>query len=84
MTEFTVDLNFIDQRLFSVLFLVGAFLGKGLDCVLFLVFVLYDQVDRCEISFSYFLDRLEQFMEAALVEFRLEKISPINKFFLVV
>lgn len=67
MVELTHYLDFFDQGLFSILFTVGSFFRESFDCIFFLVLVFDDEIDRGEISLSYFFDRFEQFMETSLI-----------------
>ena len=81
MSQFSVQLNFVYERFLSIFFLVSSFFGKGFYSVFFLILVLYDQVDRGEVSLSDFFDRFKELMEASLVDSGFEKVSPVNKFF---
>jgi len=68
MVKLPHDFNLVDQRFFSFFLTVGALLRKSLNCIFFVVLVLYHQVDRCEISFSNFFYWLEKLMKSFLVE----------------
>lgn len=68
MIELPHDLNLLNKTLLSILFTVGSFFGEGFDSVILMIVKFFYQVDRGEISFSYFFDRFKLFMEAFLVE----------------
>lgn len=76
VVEFPVKFNFVDEGLLAIFLLVGALLRKSLDCIFFLVLVLYNQVNRGEIALSDFLYWFKQFVESALVQSWLQQVTP--------
>lgn len=78
MIELPHDLNLLNKTLLSILFTVGSFFGEGFDSVILMIVKFFYQVDRGEISFSYFFDRFKLFMEAFLVEIIFEKFFPLS------
>ncbi len=77
------DFNFLNQALFSFFFTVSGFFGKGLNSVSVFVFVLFDKINRGEVSLSYFIESLELLMESSLVEFEFKDDSPSLKVFVI-
>jgi hypothetical protein len=63
-------LNFFDQALFSFLFTVSSFFGKGFHCITFSIFYFLSQINRREIPFSNFFLWFELFMETSLINSR--------------
>ncbi len=84
MVEFSVKFNLVNEGFLSIFLLVGALFGKGFDGIFFFVLVLYDKVDRGEISFSYLFDRFEKLMESSLIDSWLEEVSPFNQLLLFI
>lgn len=78
MIELPHDLNLLNKTLLSILFTVGSLFGEGFDSVILMIVKFFYQVDRGEISFSYFFDRFKLFMEAFLVEIIFEKFFPLS------
>lgn len=78
MVELPHDLNLLNKTLLSILFTVGSLFGEGFDSVILMIVKFFYQVDRGEISFSYFFDRFKLFMEAFLVEIIFEKFFPLS------
>lgn len=79
MAKFTHYLNLVQQRLFSKLFAVSAFLRKSLYSILFLILVFNDQVDRSEVSLSYLFYWFKQLMKTSKVDFGRQIIPPNYK-----
>lgn len=76
MVELAHDFYFVDEGFLPLVLAVGALLRKRLHCVLLPVLVLDHQVDSREVALADLLDRLEQLMEAALVQPSLEVVAP--------
>ena len=79
MVQTPHNIDFIDEGLFSFFLTEGSFFGKSFDCILFSIFVLNDEINRSEVTFTYFLDGLEELMEASSIDFFSKEVSPLKK-----
>lgn len=78
MIELPHDLNLLNKALLSILFTVSSFFGESFNSIIQMVVKFFDQIDRCEISLSNFLDGFELFMESFLVEVIFEEFLPLK------
>lgn len=69
-------LYLLNEALLSLLLTVGGLFGEGLDGIVLAFLKFLCQVDRGEITLPYLLLRLEQLMEASLVDLELKDLSP--------
>ena len=68
MSQVPHDFDFLDQALFSFLLAVSSLFRKSFHCVPGLIFMLFDQIDRCEVSLSDFVKGLELFVKSSLIQ----------------
>lgn len=78
MIELPHDLNLLNKALLSILFTVSSFFGESFNSIIQMVVKFFDQIDRCEISLSNFLDGFELFMESFLVEVIFKEFFPLK------
>lgn len=69
MVQLTIDLNFIDKRLFAILLLISAFLWKGFNSIFLFVLIFDDQINGSKISLSNFFNGFKQLMKSSLIDF---------------
>ena len=77
MVEASHHLDFLNQTLFPILLTVCGLLRKGFHRIILAIFQLLSQVDGGEISFADLPDGLELLVEAPLVYFSFQHISPL-------
>ena len=61
------DFDFLDQTLLTLVLAVGSFLGECFNSIGNFVLQFFGQVNRCEVTLTYLLDRLELFVKSSLV-----------------
>lgn len=79
MIEGSHDIYLLDEALFAIVLTVGRLLRERLHRIAPTILRFIRQVNRCEISFPYFLFGFELLMEAPLVEPRLEHFSTVSE-----
>lgn len=76
MIKISHDFNFIDKWLFAFVFTISAFFRECFYSIFLAIFILNDQINGCEVTFSNFFYRFEKLMETSLVKFFTKVISP--------